>query len=92
MKSGTNMPSIVTLDKRGRIVIPKEIREKLDLVEGSTLLLEPEGKETIILRALRRSVGLVNDPLWLAVHNPAKCEVPLTRERLEKWEEELWTG
>ena len=90
IKSGINMPSMVTLDKRGRIVVPKEIRKKLDLAEGSALLLEPEGEETLILRAIRRSVGFVNDPLWLAVHNPAKSRVPLTRERLERWEEELW--
>ena len=60
------MPSIITLNKRRRIVVPKEIRK------------------------VRRSAGFVNDPLWLAVHNPAKFKVPLTRKRLEKWEEELW--
>ena len=91
IKSGINMPSMVTLDKRGRIVVPKEIRKKLDLLEGSTLLLEPHGEETIILRAIRRPVDVVNDPLWLAVHNPAKSKVPLARDKLERWEEELWT-
>jgi len=61
------MPSIITLNKRRRIVVPKEIRKVI------------------------RSAGFVNDPLWLAVHNPAKSKVLLTRERLERWEEELWT-
>jgi len=60
------MPSIVTLNKRRRIVVPKEIRK------------------------VRRSAVFVNDPLWLAVHNPAESKVLLTKERLEKWEEELW--
>jgi len=85
-----SMSSIVTLDKRGRVVVPKEIRKKLDLVAGSTLLLELQDEETIILRTKRRSLSFVNDSLRLAVHNPAKSKGLLTRERLERWEEELW--
>jgi len=36
------------LDERGRVVIPKEIREKLDLKPNQSLIVEVRGKEVVL--------------------------------------------
>lgn len=46
------MSSKLTLDKAGRIVLPKPIRDKLQLGSGDSLQLDTEG-ERIILRPVR---------------------------------------
>ncbi len=47
------MPLKVILDNRGRITIPSEIRKKLRLKKGTTLLIEVREK-MIILKPLRK--------------------------------------
>ncbi|MDT7862729.1 MAG: AbrB/MazE/SpoVT family DNA-binding domain-containing protein [Saccharolobus sp.] len=42
------MGYIVTVDERGRIVIPKEIRDKLNLKEGSKVEINIENGRIII--------------------------------------------
>jgi len=42
------MEIIVKLDKKGRIVVPKEFRRKLNLREGVSLKLSLEGSKIII--------------------------------------------
>jgi AbrB family looped-hinge helix DNA binding protein len=51
------MPSHLTIDRGGRIVIPKPLREKLNLVPGDSLELESAG-EQITLRPLRGTAPL----------------------------------
>jgi AbrB family looped-hinge helix DNA binding protein len=46
------MPTTVTLDQAGRLVIPKSLREELHLDAGDTLALESEG-EVLTLRPVR---------------------------------------
>ena len=46
------MAITVTIDKAGRVVIPKEIRDELGLEAGETLLLESEG-DRATLRPVR---------------------------------------
>jgi AbrB family looped-hinge helix DNA binding protein len=46
-----------TLDKFGRVVIPKEIRDNLGLKSGEVLEVE-ESENEIILRPLRKKVPL----------------------------------
>jgi len=61
------MSTLITLDKAGRVVIPKAIREKMHLREGSRLRVEligdrialsPEADEVQIERRGRRRVVL----------------------------------
>jgi AbrB family looped-hinge helix DNA binding protein len=47
----------VTLDKAGRVVIPKALRDELHLESGDTLELGCEG-ETVTLRPMRSSTPL----------------------------------
>jgi AbrB family looped-hinge helix DNA binding protein len=46
------MTTTVTIDKAGRVVIPKEIRDGLRLEAGDTLAVESEG-ERVTLRPVR---------------------------------------
>jgi AbrB family looped-hinge helix DNA binding protein len=48
----TNMTAKLTLDKAGRVMIPKPLRQELHLGAGDTLQLESEG-EQITLRPMR---------------------------------------
>lgn len=47
----------VTIDKAGRIVIPKEVRDELGLEAGETLALESEGGR-VTLRPVRGGAPL----------------------------------
>lgn len=40
--------SVVTTSNRGQIVIPKEIRKKLQIAPGKKLLIKAEGDQVII--------------------------------------------
>src|SRR3990172_341582 len=42
---------MVRVSKKGQFVIPKEIREALEVKEGETLLVRLEGKQAILSRA-----------------------------------------
>ncbi len=44
--------AVTTMDKAGRVVIPKEIREKMNLKEESTLLLTEVGADVLVLKKL----------------------------------------
>jgi len=42
-----------SLDKRGRVVIPKELREKLDLKHDQSIIVEVRGREIVLKPALK---------------------------------------
>jgi AbrB family transcriptional regulator (stage V sporulation protein T) len=44
--------AIATIDKAGRVVIPKEIRDRLDLKADSALLVAETDRDAIILKKL----------------------------------------
>ena len=59
------MTTKLTLDKAGRVVIPKPLRDELNLGPGDALQLEAEG-EQIILRPLRGVIPLRKERgLWV---------------------------
>ncbi len=59
------MNTTVTLDKAGRVVIPKTLRDELRLEPGDTLELESEG-ENVRLRPVRSSSPLRKDRgIWV---------------------------
>jgi len=51
------MTAKLTLDKAGRVVLPKPLGDRLQLAPGDTLHLETEG-ECITLRPVRQNVAL----------------------------------
>jgi len=46
------MVEVVVVDEKGRVVIPREVRERLGLSKGSRLLLVELSGDTIVLRKL----------------------------------------
>ena len=59
------MNTIVTLDKAGRVVIPKTLRDELRLVPGDTLALESDG-ERVTLRPVRSASALRKEQgIWV---------------------------
>ncbi|MUM64937.1 AbrB/MazE/SpoVT family DNA-binding domain-containing protein [Acidianus infernus] len=50
------MGYIVTMDEKGRIVIPKEIRDELNLKEGSKVEVELEKDGRIIIKVKKLTV------------------------------------
>lgn len=47
----------ISLDKAGRVVLPKDLRDKLRLEAGDELLVE-QGDEQIVLRPVRAQAAL----------------------------------
>jgi AbrB family looped-hinge helix DNA binding protein len=79
----------LTLDKTGRIVLPKAVRDEMELLPGDTLELE-SSEEEITLRAVRGHVSLrkksgiwvyrVGEPLTDAVVQKTVAQVRRERE------------
>ena len=77
------MTTKLTLDKAGRIVLPKPLRDEMQLGPGDTLQLETEG-ERITLRPVRPKVTLKKElGVWVYQGEPADASIPdlLERER-----------
>jgi AbrB family looped-hinge helix DNA binding protein len=58
------MNTTVTIDKAGRVVIPKEIRDELRLEAGDTLTLESEG-ERVTLRPIHGTPLQKEHGVWV---------------------------
>lgn len=59
------MNAIVTLDKAGRVVIPKTLRDELRLAPGDSLALETDG-ERMVLRPVRSASALRKEQgIWV---------------------------
>lgn len=82
----TIMATKLTLDKAGRVVLPKPLRDRLQLAPGDTLHLESEG-ERITLRPVRQSVMLKKElGVWVYQGEPSDTSIPdlVDREREDR--------
>lgn len=80
----------LTVDKAGRVVLPKPVRDELQLEPGDTLKLEST-EDQIVLRPVRGAVGLrqkqgiwvldVDDPLSLETVNQTIRDIRNEREQ-----------
>jgi len=71
----------LTLDKAGRVVLPKPLRDRLQLAPGDTLHLESEG-ENITLRPVRKNVMLKKElGVWVYQGEPTDASIPDLIER-----------
>jgi AbrB family looped-hinge helix DNA binding protein len=86
------MTTTLTVDKAGRVVLPKLVRDELQLGAGDSLELE-SSEDQIVLRPLRGTAGLhkkqgiwvwqVGEPLSAATVDRTLREV--RREREHSW-------
>ncbi len=59
------MTTTVTIDKAGRVVIPKNLREEWRLEAGDTLELEAEGEQITLRPARARSPLRKEQGIWV---------------------------
>src|SRR5882672_11143360 len=73
---GYTMTTKIILDKAGRVLIPKSLREELHLGPGDTLQLESEGDE-IMLRPVRPEALLKKEQgVWVYQGEPTHTSIP----------------
>ena len=76
------MTTTLTLDKAGRIVIPKTLRNELHLGPGDSLALESHG-ETVTLRPIRSASPLRKDRGVWVFHSGGKLSAADTDKVLQ---------
>lgn len=84
-----NMTTKLTLDKAGRVMIPKLLRQQLHLGPGDTLQLESEG-EQITLRPTRPKALLKKERgVWVYQGEPTDSSITavIDREREKRLRE-----
>lgn len=64
-------PKLVQCDKRGQIVIPKEVRQELGIEEGSGFYMYVITEEGILLKKVEEPVLNENDPLMRKITEKA---------------------
>ena len=70
------MTTKVSLDKAGRLVLPKTLREEMRLGAGDTLVLESEG-DRITLRPVRPQALLQKERgVWVYQGEPSNASIP----------------
>ena len=82
----------ITLDKAGRVVLPKPMRDRMQLGPGDRLYVENEG-ERITLRPVRPEPVLKKEyGVWVYQGEPTRASIPdlIDREREKRMRE--WTG
>lgn len=85
------MTTRITLDRAGRVLIPKTLRQELHLGPGDTLQLEREGDE-ITLRPLRPKALLKKEKgVWVYQGEPTHVSIPdlIDRQREQRSREHL---
>lgn len=84
------MNTTITVDKAGRVVLPKPVREELHLSAGDALTLE-SSEDGITLRPVRGNAGMrkkrgiwvlnIDEPISAADVDRTMREIRLERER-----------
>jgi AbrB family looped-hinge helix DNA binding protein len=81
------MNTRLTIDKAGRVIIPKPLREELHLEPGDSLEVESAG-EQITLRPVRGTGPLTKEHGVWVFHSGAPLPASATNEMLQKMREE----
>jgi len=90
--SGIKM-AVIQVDKKGRLVIPKEIRERLRIDESTPLIFEIDDENTIRIRIIHHNdQDYTSDPLWKAIHNPVILGKKISSKDLDEMEDEQWSS
>jgi AbrB family looped-hinge helix DNA binding protein len=85
------MTTKITLDRGGRILIPKSLRQELHLGSGDELELKSEGEE-ITLRPMRPKALLKKERgVWVYQGEPSRASIPdvIDRQRGQRLREPM---
>ena len=78
------MTTTLTIDSAGRVLLPKTLRNQLNLGPGDTLQLDAQG-ETVTLRSVRPRVLLAKEKgVWVYQGEPADVSIPDFIDRLRE--------
>jgi AbrB family looped-hinge helix DNA binding protein len=86
------MTTKITLDRAGRVLIPKTLRQEWRLNPGDTLQLESQGEEMVTLRPVRPKALLKKElGVWVYQGEAASASIPalIDREREKRLRELL---
>jgi AbrB family looped-hinge helix DNA binding protein len=84
---------ICKIDKKGRLVIPREVRERLKINESTFLIFEIIDQNTIKIHLVQNDEGdYTSDPVWIASHNPIVLTKRVSSEELNKLEDNQWSN
>jgi AbrB family looped-hinge helix DNA binding protein len=79
----------LTVDKSGRITLPKHLRKEMQLVPGTELHVESEA-EIITLRPIRPRATLAKEfGIWVHQSDPSNDSIP---EQIDRVREERLRG
>ena len=77
------------MDKKGRILIPKEFRDKLNINESTPLIIETEEQNMLKIRLIQEEKDdYTSDPLWKVIHDPVFISQKISSKDLNKLEEQ----
>jgi AbrB family looped-hinge helix DNA binding protein len=75
------MEDIVTIDRAGRLVVPKAVRTKLQLREGTRLRLRAEAGQRLVLERVAEESAPVEVDGLLVIRGHLVGEIPDHREQ-----------
>jgi AbrB family looped-hinge helix DNA binding protein len=82
------MVTTLTIDKAGRVVLPKPVREELELRAGDSLELE-SSEEGIVLRPARAPARMRRKRgVWVVMDSGKPLPANMVRETLDKVRQE----
>jgi len=61
----TQMIAKLTVDKAGRVVIPKKLRDELHLSSGDSLEIESQGDELVLRPVHEKATMFKEDGMWV---------------------------
>ncbi|MDE1855574.1 MAG: AbrB/MazE/SpoVT family DNA-binding domain-containing protein [Candidatus Micrarchaeota archaeon] len=83
---------LVKMDQKWRIRIPKKVRKALKLQNKQPVEIEIEGSGARISSPSKERIIETDPVLRDMIERPLKSKIKITRELLEKLEEEQWSG
>ena len=88
------MIATAEIDKAGRIVVPKKLRDALHLVPGTRLRIERSGDRLVFEPAFSEPQLIMKDGMWVVSGSPAAdIDIPdLIRQGYAEREERILEG
>ena len=80
----------IIVDKKGRVMLPKRLREQIEIKPGQRLVAVVQSDE-IRLKKLQKATPQTDPLMWDIMH-PARSKVRVTSKLLDELKDEQWSG